>query len=167
MRNTAEHAADPNSGLRMASNATGPRGDTWYCTAERPDTNTALPDTLTQVNVALPLPAANRSPMRPPQPDVAPSGADDCHTDCWSLCENSLGGNGTERLVYWVLVVGTISGPTLAMMASLPASQMVLSGASSFGSANWRPALLPPSGTDGVSGSRSARVRVSPARDAV
>ena len=28
------------------------------------------------------------------QPEAAPSGACDCQTDCWSLCENSLGGSG-------------------------------------------------------------------------
>jgi hypothetical protein len=35
--------------------------------------------------------------MRPPQPETAPSAAEACHTDCWSLWENSLGGRGTER----------------------------------------------------------------------
>ena len=73
-----------------------------------------MPDTLTQVNVAVPLPAIIRSPMRPPQPDVAPSGADDCHTDCWSLCENSLGGSGTARARYCALVVGCTSVPTFS-----------------------------------------------------
>ena len=57
--------------------------------------------------------------MRPPQPDVAPSSADDCHTDCWSLCENSLGGKGTERARYCALVVGCTSVPTLSITTQL------------------------------------------------
>ena len=42
----------------------------------------------------LPFCEASRSPMRPPQPYMAPSGADACQTDCWSLCENSFAGSG-------------------------------------------------------------------------
>ena len=77
-----EHAVEPNSGAAMPLNATGPVVETWYCTALLPERKTALPETLTQVNAALPLPATKRSPIRPPQPDAAPSGADDCQTDC-------------------------------------------------------------------------------------
>src|SRR5512143_1551712 len=99
--------------------------------------NTALPDTLTQVKVALPLPAIRRSPMRPPQPEVAPSGDDDCQNDCWSLCENSLGGSGTERLVYWVLSVGCINVPMFSSVASRPLWNSGSSGASSGASAYW------------------------------
>jgi len=40
--------------------------------------NTALPETLMQLKVALPLLARNWSATRPPQPEVAPSGRDDC-----------------------------------------------------------------------------------------
>jgi hypothetical protein len=77
--------------------------------------------------------------MRPPQPEVAPSGLLACQTDCWSLCENSFGGSGTERAVYCALVVGTISGPTLSSTPRRPASNTVFNGASSGASANWRP----------------------------
>ena len=68
------HRLLPGMGVEAAQ-CHRPERDTWYCTAECPDWNTALPATLTQVNVALPLPAANRSPMRPPQPEVTPSDA--------------------------------------------------------------------------------------------
>ena len=88
---------------------------------------TALPDTFTQVKVALPFEFRNRSPSRPPQPEVAPSGSDDCHTDCWSLCENSFGGSGTLRALYSARVVGWIKVPTLSSTPSLPASKIVLS----------------------------------------
>ena len=54
----AEQALDPNSVPCAPVSATGPLAVTWYCTAVLPDRNTALPDTLTQVKVALPLPAA-------------------------------------------------------------------------------------------------------------
>ena len=52
----------------------GPEVVTEYCTAALPVRNTALPLTFMQVVVAVPLPAWNRSPIRPPQPEVAPSG---------------------------------------------------------------------------------------------
>jgi hypothetical protein len=73
---------------------TAPLVLTWYCSAESPDMKTALPATEMQVNSELPLDESARSPMLPPQPTVEPSGEDDCQTDCWSLCENSLGGSG-------------------------------------------------------------------------
>ncbi len=98
-----------------------------------------MPETLTQVKVALPLPATKRSPMRPPQPDAAPSGDCDCQYDCWSLCENSLGGNGTDPAVYCALVVGWTSVPTLSITPSLPALKIGSSGASSGAIAYWRP----------------------------
>ena len=131
----AEQAAEPNSGVLRPLKATGPDVETWYCTADLPDRKTALPETLTQVKVALPLPATNRSPMRPPQPDDAPSGDDDCQTDCWSLCENSLGGSGTEPAVYCAFVVGCTSVPTLSITPSLPPVKSGSSGASSGASA--------------------------------
>ena len=40
--------------------------------------NTLIPETLTQVNVPNPLPDCRRSPMRPPHPEEAPSGAEAC-----------------------------------------------------------------------------------------
>ena len=46
--------------------------------ADLPVRNTALPAGLMQVRVAVPLPDCSRSPMRPPQPDAAPSGEDAC-----------------------------------------------------------------------------------------
>ncbi|HQW67952.1 MAG TPA: aminotransferase class IV, partial [Gemmatimonadales bacterium] len=79
---------------------TAPLAVTWYGMAVSPERNTALPVTLMQVNAVVLLPEANRSPMRPPQPLTAPSAADACQMDCWSLCENSLGGSGTERAWY-------------------------------------------------------------------
>jgi hypothetical protein len=79
--------------LRMP---TAPLVLTWYCSAWSPDRNTALPATEMQVNSALVFCrwSSTRSPMLPPQPTVEPSGEDDCQVDCWSLCENSLGGCG-------------------------------------------------------------------------
>ena len=41
-----------------------------------------------------------------------PSGDDACQDDCWSLCENSLGGSGTDFARYCASVVGMINGPT-------------------------------------------------------
>src|SRR5207247_9669361 len=93
-----------------------------------PERTTALPPAEMQVNWTFAFWPASRSPIRPPQPSFAPSpsGACACHTDCWSLCEKSLGGSGTERELYCATVVGTMSGPTLATTASLPSSQRVL-----------------------------------------
>ena len=87
-------ADDPYTRFFTPLMATAPLVLTWYCRAESPDRNTALPVTEMQVNSELPLDDSARSPMLPPQPTVEPSGDDDCHTDCWSLCENSLGGTG-------------------------------------------------------------------------
>ena len=86
--------------------------------------------------------------MRPPQPEVAPSGDDDCQTDCWSLCENSLGGSGTDFAVYCALVVGCTSVPTLSITPILPALKIGSSGASSGAIAYCRP---PASATFGFS----------------
>jgi hypothetical protein len=47
--------------------------------------------------------------MRPPQPEAAPSGADDCHTDSWSLCESGA--------THCALVVGCTSLPTFSSTA--------------------------------------------------
>src|SRR5450432_2090689 len=124
-----EHAAEPNSGAASPLKATGPDVETWYCTAVLPERKTALPETLTHVKVALPLPATNRSPMRPPQPEAAPSGACDCQTDCWSLCENSLGGSGTDCAVYCAFVVGCTSVPTLSITPMRPPANRGSSGA--------------------------------------
>ncbi len=60
--------------------------------------------------------------------------------DCWSLCENRLGGSGTLRARYSARVVGTIIGPTLAMIAVLPASKLALASAMAGCSAKLRPA---------------------------
>ena len=61
---------------------------------------------------------ASRSAMRPAQPvfeTALPRRL--CHWSCWSLCENSCGGSGTDPCWYCALVVGAISGPTLAITA--------------------------------------------------
>src|SRR5450830_737854 len=129
VRRASLAAEEPNRGDFRPASGTEPLVDIWYCTAEAPDMKTALPDTFTHVKVALPLPLSNRSPMRPPQPDKAPSGIDDCHTDCWSLWENSLGGSLTDLLVYWVLVVGCTRVPTLSSTPSWPPSNKGSSGA--------------------------------------
>ena len=94
------------------------------------------------------MPDSNRSPVRPPQPDTAPSGEDDCHTDCWSLCEKSLGGKGTDFARYCALVVGCMSVPTFSMTPIWPALKIGTSGPSSGASAYCRP---PAKATDGVS----------------
>ena len=97
--------------------ATAPLVLTWYESALSPDRKTALPVTLIQVNSELPLLVSARSPRLPPQPMVEPSGDDDCQIDCWSLCENSLGGSGKlvrSAPLYWARVKGTTSGPTLS-----------------------------------------------------
>jgi len=77
--------------------------------------------------------------MRPPQPEVAPSGDEACHTDCWSLCENSRGGSGTLPAAYCAFVVGCTSVPTLSITPIRPLSKMALSGCSSGASAYCMP----------------------------
>jgi hypothetical protein len=110
----------PDSALK----AVEPFAPTWYWMTSWPDMNTALPEAEMQVKMVWPFCDASRSPMRPPQPSRAPSptGWFACHTDCWSLCEKSFGGSGTERPRYCASVVGMTSGPTLATTASLPRS---------------------------------------------
>jgi hypothetical protein len=76
---------------------TAPPVETWYWIACRPASQTALPEAEMLVKIAFaPLPASSRSPMRPPHPVTAPSGASACQIDCWSLCENSLAGLGND-----------------------------------------------------------------------
>ena len=41
-----------------------PLGDTWYCTADRPDMNTALPAMFIQVKVVVPLPVPQVGQLR-------------------------------------------------------------------------------------------------------
>ena len=107
------------SGVFSALIRTAPPGLTWYCSASRPATNTALPEAEIQVSSELvALLDIAMSPSRPPQPTVEPSVPFDCHTDCWSLCENSLGGSGfATRFVLWYCasVVGWISGPDVEL----------------------------------------------------
>src|ERR1044071_3194904 len=97
--------ASRNPGFELSSAVMriAPVGLVWYCSASRPATNTALPDAEMQVSSEfgeLLLLASAMSPSLPPQPTVEPSVPFDCHTDCWSLCENSLGGSGfVTRLV--------------------------------------------------------------------
>src|SRR5262245_2430239 len=126
----------------MLEMETGPPEPTWYRSALAPDRNTAFPVVEMQVNSVFVFWLINRSPILPPQPIFAPSpiGACACHTDCWSLCEKRLGGSLTVRCWYCVRVVGTISGPTFASTASLPASHCALNA----GSAGWNANSCPP-----------------------
>ena len=123
--------------------ATAPAVLTWYCTASRPLMNTALPLAFTQVKVVRPLLDRNKSPMRPPQPEVAPSGFELCQTDCWSLCENSLGGSGTLAAVYCALVVGWTRVPMLKITPNSPLLKMGIKPLSSGANATWRPGAMP------------------------
>ena len=66
------------------------------------------------------LPAWNKSPMRPPHPELAPSGLEDCQYDCWSLCEKSLGGKLAPPAVYWALVMGCTKLPILRRTLNAP-----------------------------------------------
>src|SRR5687768_13856655 len=99
LREISAFTASRNPGLLgfMALIRIAPLVLVWYCSASRPATNTALPDAEIQVSSEfgeLLLAESAMSPSRPPQPTVDPSVPFDCHTDCWSLCENSLGGSG-------------------------------------------------------------------------
>ena len=66
--------AEPYSDEALLRSATGPPVPTAYWMADLPVRYTALPLALMQVRLALPLPDWSRSPIRPPQPLVAPSG---------------------------------------------------------------------------------------------
>ena len=117
---------------------TEPFGPTWYCTTSRPASSTVLPVAETLVNTGLLLCWTNRSAINPAQPWLAPSGADACQIDCWSLCENSLGGKPTSSS-NCALVVGRSSGPTLATTAARPAPYSAVSAASSLAMPKRRP----------------------------
>ncbi len=139
----------------------------WYCMASRPETNTALLLAEMQVSCALDgLLESAMSPSRPPQPLVDPSLPSDCHTDCWSLCEKSLGGSGLAtllELLYCASVVGWINGPTLSWIASRPASNSDLSPLSCGANAYCSPSVstAPSSGVSAVA-ARSARASAIP-----
>ena len=121
-----------------------------------PDRYTALPVTLMQVKVEVLLADMNRSPMRPPQPVVAPSAADACQYDCWSLCENSLGGSGTERAMYCSRVVGCTRVPTLCSTAMRPCWNSGSRPVPRLGArAKARPSVLPPEGVSTLPASAS------------
>ncbi len=139
---------------------------TWNCAICVPDNHTALPAVDMLVKVALPLPDASRSPIRPPQPDCAPSAASDCQTDCWSLCENSLGGSGTVRAWYCASVVGTTIGPTLATIAALRWSNSAFICASCGASAKRLPAPCEVCGTISSSVSCASAIGVGGAERA-
>ena len=140
-RSASEQVWEPNSVLVTPLIATAPAVDTWYWTACCPAMKTALPDALMQLKLALALLARNWSPMRPPQPEVAPSGLAACHTLCWSLCEKSFGGKGTDCALYCAKVVGCTSVPTLSSTPILPASNNALSPPICGASAICLPAL--------------------------
>jgi hypothetical protein len=78
LRSVPIAVVEPNTVLLLPSSEIGPLVLTEYWIAVLPVRNTALPLALTQVSVAVPLPLWNRSPMRPPQPELAPSGLDAC-----------------------------------------------------------------------------------------
>jgi len=73
--------------------AVGPSAPIWNCVMVWPARNTALPVAETAVNTGWALAAISTSPMRPPQPERAPSGDRLCQVDAWSLCEKSLRGS--------------------------------------------------------------------------
>ncbi len=103
----------PSVPMRMA-----PPVPTWYCFTASPASQTALPAAETEVKTGRAFIDASMSPMRPPQPRVAPSGAIACQVFCWSLCEKRLAGFGCEPSAYCALVVGMTSGPTFGTIAS-------------------------------------------------
>ena len=61
---------------------TAPPLPTWYWNTDCPAMNTALPEAEMLVKVAAVFELATRSPKRPPQPTLAPSGARACQVDC-------------------------------------------------------------------------------------
>src|SRR5438045_3048559 len=91
---------------------------TWYCWTLCPVSHTALPDVDIDVKIERLFCDIIRSPSRPPQPTVAPSGLKDIQVFDWSLCENSIAGRRPVPLLYVALVSGSISGPTLETIAS-------------------------------------------------
>jgi hypothetical protein len=100
-RSASAAAVEPYS-VRHAESATEPFGVTWHCTVDRPVVNAALRDTFTHVKVALPLPAANRLPIRPPQSELAPSGAETMATlgasaSCRTPSSGTEGANAVAR----------------------------------------------------------------------
>ena len=132
---------------------------TWYWRITLPDRNTALPEADTAVNTVRALALASRSPMRPPQPSVAPSGPSACQVLCWSLWEKSRAGTATLPALYCALVRGAISGPTLGTMArrrslSNIVCRLLISGCS---------AKLRPCGRAGAIGSTPPRRAGEPA----
>src|SRR5687768_2957031 len=90
---------------------------TRYWRTDWPDSQIALPEAEIAVKTAREFCDAKRSPMRPPQPVVAPSGSKESQVLDWSLCEKRLAGFGCERSAYCALVVGITSGPVLGRMA--------------------------------------------------
>ena len=128
----------PSVPMRMA-----PLLPTWYCWIESPASHTALPAAEIEVNTGRAFIDASMSPMRPPQPRVAPSGASACQVLAWSLCENRLAGLGCELWPYCALVVGMTSVPMLGRMASrLSVLNIVCSVPITGCSAKLRPWLL-------------------------
>jgi hypothetical protein len=81
----------------LLSNGTGPVVVTPYWTAVLPERKTLFPDALMQVSVAVPLPAWSRSPIRPPQPEVAPSGLEACQKLCALIGVGGLAGRLDQR----------------------------------------------------------------------
>ncbi len=129
---------------------------------------TCLPDSHTgpllipmEENVLTVLRDIRLSIIRPPQPATAPSAANDCHIDCWSLCDIRLVGTGKLRLNRSIFWVGMIRGPTLAITAALPStymSRMRLSWGCRAKDLNLRSVLKPPASAT-VMGNNSERFK--------
>ncbi len=100
-------------------NVVAPLAPITYGVATVPAWNSVLPDSETlSASCWLDTCEASTSATRPAQPDFEvfwPRRL--CHWSCWSLCEKSCGGSGTDFAWYCALLVGAISGPTLAITA--------------------------------------------------
>ena len=121
----------------MASTATAPAGDTWYWVEAWPESHTVLPAIDMQVKVWLPLPEATRSPIRPPQPNCAPSVRVGLPGRLLVVVREQLGRQ--RRRAGGAAAPASpaaTSGPTLAITAARPALKWPANEASSGGSAS-------------------------------
>src|SRR5208283_381253 len=101
---------------------TAPVGLTAYWETVCPIWNEFSPATLIDIEIVeFVLIALIISASRPPHPVWKGwSGRLLCHWVCWSACENSWGGSEAEPEVYWLRVVGYVSVPVFARIASWP-----------------------------------------------
>ena len=86
----------------VPANVTAPLVVTAYCVTFFPTWKKFVPARLIDIEIwLLELNVFTRSASRPPQPVVGGlSGTLLCHWTCWSLCEKSCGGSGTELALY-------------------------------------------------------------------